>query len=134
MQISNQPITWQQLNACRHGQEVQLFFRPNVRMGKKCDPSDLYYRMNVGARRGGLSILETADILGFSRTHVSRVYSELREKLKKHCEGRNTLFMREVRGEGPDWSKLTGRPITTHYNSSMQKSISEHNRLQQQKP
>ena len=25
---------------CRHGQEVQLFFRQNVRLGKKCDQSD----------------------------------------------------------------------------------------------
>ena len=56
------------IKACRHGQEVQLFFRPNVRMGKK---SDFDHGMIVGARQGGLSISETADLLGFSYTIVS---------------------------------------------------------------
>ena len=41
--------------------EVQLFFRPNVRMGK-CDLSDFDHRMIVGARLGGLNISETADL------------------------------------------------------------------------
>ncbi len=30
----------------------------------------------VGARRAGLSISKTADLLGFSRTTISRVYGE----------------------------------------------------------
>jgi len=33
--------------------------------------------MVVGARRAGLSISETADVLGFSRTTISRVYREM---------------------------------------------------------
>ena len=37
MQIFIQLIIWQQVKACRHG---ELFFRPNVIMEKKCDPSD----------------------------------------------------------------------------------------------
>ena len=45
------------------------------------------------------------------------------------------------REEGPDWSKVTIMQITTHCNSGMQRSISEHtmcqtsylDRLQQQK-
>ena len=45
--------------------------------------------------------------------------------------------MREVRGEGPDWSKLnrkvTVTQITTHYNTDMQKSISEHTMRQTSK-
>ena len=41
------------IQACRHGQEVQLFFRPNVGMGKKCDLSDFDSGMIVGARQGG---------------------------------------------------------------------------------
>ena len=65
-------------------------------MGKKCDLSDFDRGMIVGARQGGLSISETADLLGFSCTTGSRV-------------GRNALLMREVRREGPNWSKLTGR-------------------------
>ena len=69
--------------------------------------------MIVGARQGGLSISETADLLGFSHTTVSRVCREWCEKQKHPVSsssvGRNALLMREVRGEGPDWSKLTGR-------------------------
>ena len=44
--------------------------------------------------------------------------------------GRNALLMRGGRGEGPDWSKLTVTQITTHYNSGVQKSISEHPKCQ----
>ena len=61
------------IKAYRRGQEVQLFFRPNVRIGKKCDLSDFDRGMIVGARQGGLSMSETPDLLGFSCTTVSRV-------------------------------------------------------------
>ena len=41
--------------------------------------------MIVGARRGGFSISETADLLGFSHTTVSRFYfTENDAKYKKH--------------------------------------------------
>ena len=83
----------------------------NFRMGKKCDLSDFDHGMIVGARRGGLSISENANLMGFSGTTVSRV---CRECCKKHlgssCSaGRNVLLIREVREEGPDSLKLTGR-------------------------
>ena len=83
-------------------------------MGKKCDLSDFDRGMIVGARQGGLSISETADLLGFSCTTVSRSLQRMVRKTKKHpvsssSAGRNALLMREVRGEGPDWSKLTGK-------------------------
>ena len=42
-------------------------------MGKKCDLSDFDCGLIVGARQGGLSISETADLLGFSLTTVSGV-------------------------------------------------------------
>ena len=38
----------------------------------KCDLSNFDCGMIVGARQGGLSISETSDLLGFSRTTVSR--------------------------------------------------------------
>ena len=46
------------IKACRHGQEVKL-----LRMGNKCDQSNFGCAMIVGARQGGLSISETADLL-----------------------------------------------------------------------
>ncbi len=51
-------------------------------MGKKGDLSDFECGMVVGARRAGLSISETADLLGFSRTTISGVSREWSEKEK----------------------------------------------------
>ena len=53
-----------------------MFFRPNVRMGKKCDLSDFDRNMIVGARQGGLCISEAADLLGLSCNRVCREWCE----------------------------------------------------------
>ena len=50
-------------------------------MRQKCDLNDFDSGMIVGARQGGLSVSETADLFGFSRITVSGVY---REWCKKH--------------------------------------------------
>jgi len=51
-------------------------------MGKKGNLSNFERGMVVGARQAGLSISQSAQLLGFSHTTISRVYKELCEKVK----------------------------------------------------
>ena len=90
--------------------------------------------MIIGARQNGLTISGIADLLGFSCT------VEFAEKNKKHPVsssylGRNALLINE-RGQKrrarlvEAERMVTVMQITTHYNSGMQKSISEHTTCQ----
>ena len=62
--------------ACRHGQDDLLQMELSIRMRKKADLSDSKQGKAVGARRAGLSISETADLLGHSCTTISKIYRE----------------------------------------------------------
>ncbi len=103
-------------------------------MGKKEDFSDFEHGMVVGARRTGLNISKTADLLGFSRTAIFRVYREWSEKEKISSErqlcGRKCLV--DVRGQRRisrlvrEDRKATVTQITTRYKQDLQNTISEH--------
>ena len=67
-----------------------LNFRSNFRIGNKCDRSGFDCAMVVGARQGGLSFSEAADLLGRSCTTVQSLQKMVR-KTKTHPVSSNSV-------------------------------------------
>ena len=117
MQIANQPIMWQLLKmmtwsggsvvVCRSDQTSEwgrIVIKVNNSTG-----------MIVVPRRGGLSVSETADLMGFSDTAVSKVQGEWCDK-KETKSGEAVLWVKTACEERGVWPQ-----ITTRYRSGMQK-------------
>ena len=98
------------IKACGHGQEFQLFLRPNVRMREKCDLGCFDSRTIFGAILG---VLGNMLLISWGlHTQPSLDFAENGAKNKKASSEQQFCgqeHVNEVRGEGPDWSKLTGR-------------------------
>ena len=58
-----QLVVTQCLKTCRHGKGVQLLIRP-LNEEEMCDLRYFDCEMTVGAKHSGLSMSETADLLG----------------------------------------------------------------------
>jgi hypothetical protein len=116
--VSHLAVAWYIRRALRHSVTVQL----NVRMGKTSDLSDFEHGMIICARCTGSSISETATLLGFWRTTVSRVYREW-------CNKQNHQSVAVLWAKTACWRKMArivqANRWATNRHITAQKGISE---------
>ncbi|GAB6028890.1 hypothetical protein CHUAL_014146 [Chamberlinius hualienensis] len=103
-------------------------------MGKQSDLTEFQRGMIVGARLAGASISTTASLLKLSRTSVTRIHQEWREK-QKTCSNRKSCGRKKIVDEraekklariAQDNKKATTKQIADQFNSGEAKAISEH--------
>uniref|UniRef100_A0A9J8ANG6 Transposase IS30-like HTH domain-containing protein n=1 Tax=Cyprinus carpio carpio TaxID=630221 RepID=A0A9J8ANG6_CYPCA len=82
-------------------------------MRKKGDLSDFERGMVVGARRAGLSISKTAELLGFSRTTISRVNREWSKKEKISSDERQLCGQKYDRKATQQKTTLGAAPVSS---------------------
>lgn len=112
--VSNQLIL--QLSVFRHV-EIQNEHQNGQQMWGRVK------RPNVaGARPAGLSISETADLLGLSHTVISRVFRERTEKekicIERQFSGWKCYVNARGQGQWSDWFKSNGRQSQANSNSN----------------
>jgi len=81
--------------ACRHGQDYLLKFK----LRKNGDLSDYECGMVVSVRWAGLSVSETADLLGFTYITIWSENEKISSERASRSVGENSLLISEVRGE-----------------------------------
>lgn len=76
---------------------------------KKQDLCDFNCCMIVVAGRAGLSVSESADLLGSSHTQSLETQASVGKHTTPSAVNGNALLMRGIRGKWQDWFELPGR-------------------------
>ena len=77
-----------------HDQELQVSFRPNTRIGKKCDPSDFDHGMIVGARGVVWVSQKLHDLMGFSHAQQCLEFTENGAKKTEEPSSDRVLWLK----------------------------------------
>ena len=125
------------IKACRCGQEVQLFFSPNVRMGEGMRhlaevtltvewllvPDWVVWVSQKRLVSWGFHTQQCLDlaenVVKNKKTSSEQLFCRQKHVVNWRDQRRSAWLVKADR-------KVTVTQITTHYNSGMQKSISEH--------